>query len=122
MYKELFCQKCSKKGHIARVCRSGQRQRNPNVSSENQQHSIKQIAPTETDQKQQDPIYNLFNLSKQQSPSPMLLTVTAHGQRLSMEVDTGTSLSLISEKTYLTVWIDNHRPPCSPPILFTDLH
>ena len=39
--KELFCRKYSKKGHIARVYRSGQRQRNPNVSPENQQHSVK---------------------------------------------------------------------------------
>ena len=31
-----------------------------------------------------------------------------------MEVDTGASLSLISEKTYLSVWIDNDRPPLQP--------
>ena len=71
----------------------------------------------QTDQEQQDPIYNLVNLSKRQSPRPVLLTVTAHSQRLLMEVDTGASLSLISEKTYLSVWIDNDRPPCSSSIL-----
>ena len=52
----------------------------------------------------------------------MLLTVTAHGQRLLMEVDTGASLSLISEKTYLSVWIDNDKPLAAHQYLFTDLH
>lgn len=101
--KELYCRKCSKKGHIARVCHSVEsnvgRRRNPNA----QDHSVKQITSTGSEGLQ-DPTYNLFNLNnKHQSSNPILVTVTVHGQKLQMEVDTGASLSLISEEAYLSV-------------------
>ena len=109
--KELYCRKCSKKGHIARVCRNvgGNvgRRRSPNA----QDHAVKQITPMGSEE-QQDPTYNLFNLNnRHQASNPILVTVTAHGQELQMEVDTGASLSLISEEAYLSVWTDSNRPP-----------
>ena len=42
---------------------------------------------------------------------PILVNVEVDGQNLSMELDTGASVSLISEKTYLSSWTDRERPP-----------
>jgi len=65
-FKESFCQKSSKKGHIAKVCRSGQsdskRQRNTNVRSYTQAHGVNQVEPIKPKFEQQD-VYNLFNIN-----------------------------------------------------------
>ena len=76
-----------------------------------QPHRAKQVGSTEVEEEQPDPVYNLFNLNNKQSTNPVKLSLTVHGQSLVMEVDTGASLSLISEETYLTVWTGSNRPP-----------
>ena len=108
-FKESYCRKCSKKGHIARVCHSCQ----PNVNRQGaertptrpnkQPYGIKQVESTEAEEEQPDPVYNLFNLNNRQSTNLVKVNLTVHGQSLVMEIDTGASLSLISEKTYLSV-------------------
>jgi len=111
-FKESLYWKCSKKGHIAKVCRSEQsdskRQRNTNA----QAHGVNQVEPTKPRSEQQDLVYNLFNINNnQQSTKPVQVTVVVSGQSLLLEVDTGSALSLISENAYLSLWTDNDRPP-----------
>ena len=105
------------------VCRSCQ----PNVNRQGaertptktnkQPHGIKQVESTMAEEEQPDPVYNLFNLNNRQSTNPVKVNLTVHGQSLVMEIDTGASLSLISEKTYLSVWTDSNRPPYNPQVL-----
>ena len=122
-FKESYCRKCSKKGHIARSCRSRQNnvnrqgtERTPTRPSK-QPHGIKQVESTEAEEEQPDPVYNLFNLNNRQSTNPVKVSVTVHGQSLVMEIDIGASLSLNSEKTYLSVWTDSNSPPYNPQVL-----
>ena len=73
------------------------------MSNPEQSAAVKQITPTVSEE-QLDPTYNLFNLNnRHQMPKPILTTVTVQGQKLQMEVDTGASLSLISEEAYLSL-------------------
>jgi len=86
-FKESLCQKCSKKGHIAKVCRSGQSdskwQRNSNGRSNAQAHGINQVKPTKPRSEQQDLVYNLFNFNNnQQSTKPVQVTGVVNGQSL----------------------------------------
>ena len=43
--------------------------------------------------------YSLFN-TKRQSPAPILVTLQINGIDLKMELDTGATLSIISQQTY----------------------
>ena len=45
---------------------------------------------------------------------PLLVTVTVNDKELSMEVDTGAALSVISESTYRSTWPEDTRPPLKP--------
>ena len=44
----------------------------------------------------------------------MRVELTVNGASLTMEVDTGASVSLISEHTYRTTWTAAKRPPLQP--------
>ena len=46
--------------------------------------------------------------------NPLKVTVCANDADLTMEVDTGASVSVISEATYYSVWPDHCRPPLLP--------
>ena len=43
-----------------------------------------------------------------------MVSVLANNKDLSMEVDTGAALSVISESTYLSTWVSSERPPLKP--------
>ena len=67
------------------------------------------------EQPQQDE-YTLFNLSntQQTGTDPFKVNMNVNGCDLIMEVDTGASISLISENTYKTVWNVEKKPPIKP--------
>ena len=45
---------------------------------------------------------------------PLTVTVKANNCDLEMEVDTGASLSIISEATYQSLWAAESKPPLKP--------
>ena len=45
---------------------------------------------------------------------PMRVELTLNGASLTMEVDTGASVSLISENSYRTTWTAAKRPTLQP--------
>ena len=126
-FKEENCHFCGKKGHISRVCRSRQRQQHPaksRPSGANPEHDAKHVdvkgadastvpsgsteQPTDSSVVE-DPVYWTFQLSKQ-GTDPLLVTLSADQADLQMEIDTGASVSVISEDTYLSVWPGDQRP------------
>lgn len=65
----------------------------------------------------------MFQLSERTSDS-IRVTVEAQGKDLITEVDTGASLSLMSESTYLSTWLDTEHPllqPCCVHVLVKPL-
>ena len=48
------------------------------------------------------------------STPPIRVELTVNGAPLTMEVDTGASVSLISDQTYRTTWTAAKRPPLQP--------
>ena len=95
-FKEEECHDCGKKGHIGKVCRS--------------KKAGSSLGASKTALKVQDSIdvadtleYTLFPVSDQQA-KPVLTTVLVDGKELCMEVDTGASVSLVSEETFHKLW------------------
>ena len=81
-----FCNKC---GHIAKVCKSKKRQ----LPLSKPTHQVKQDPPDSVPSE-----YDLFTVPGQQS-KPFQVEVSVEGNPLTMEVDTGAAVSIISNKT-----------------------
>ena len=56
----------------------------------------------------------LYSISDTQRSKPLVITPRLNGTELKMEIDTGASLSLMSEETYHRVWEANSAPPLLP--------
>ena len=106
---EVTCNKCHKKGHIARACMSGSRQippggKAPNKQQSNQRpqhraHAIQGTDPDtpDTDSEESDslPLLRVGGKARQ----PIVVKLTVDGKDIPMEVDTGAAVSLISLAT-----------------------
>ena len=107
-FKEVLCRSCGKKGHIAKVCRS----------KPNPEHKRKGMKPKGTDRAHQIRCsspgeevgeYSLYSITgtgkRAYTVKPKL-----NGVELEMEIDTGATLSLISEETYCKLWQAHQTP------------
>ena len=101
-FKTVDCNHCGKRGHIARVCRSKARSA-----------SKKQFAPLNprTHQIELQPgLPRVRHVLLQYRPGRPL----AYETDVTMEVDTGAALSIISEEMYNRQWAKDNAPPLQP--------
>ena len=102
-FKEVDCHKCGKKGHIAKVCRSKQqKQPRPKGGASARSHMAHVLVSGEETDNETDGSYTMYKISGQNSES-LMVAVYINRAELRMEVDTGASASVVSEKTYRTV-------------------
>ena len=99
-FKETKCHQCGKVGHIKPVRRSRPMDKaNQTPTRWRNAHCVQDdmdIEPTKE--------YTLFNLTTNKHSYAFQVTVCVDGQDLAMEIDTGASLSLISEETQKSLW------------------
>ena len=117
-FKDVDCCRCGKKGHLAKVCHSSKKEDHNNQPHQNPRSVNKSLfktpfkynahsldhkpnphhSATVPEEDSQSTDYPLFTLPG--NVQPIVLTMEVNGSDLSMELDTGASLSLISEQTY----------------------
>ena len=88
-FREAICHACHKKGHLAKMCRSKQnRMQNIELQDEvEQEEEVPSILP-------------VHHIGKNCTNRPIMVEVKIAGRIVPMEVDTGSVVSIISEKTY----------------------
>ena len=102
-YKDAVCNYCHKKGHLAKVC-----QKLPQVvekkktvnkkTADKQQHSDAKWVQTESPNSDSDsdvPIYRIGS----KSSHPITVELEINKKKLTMEIDTGATVSIISDET-----------------------
>ena len=89
-FRDAECNFYKKKGHIAKVCRSRLKLQ--------KSHTHQLHTTDERDHKLQE--YSLFHTPGSRCSPLILISLKVNGVNLTMELDTGATLSLISEKTY----------------------
>ena len=104
-FKDSVCHHCKRKGHFARMCRAKQkgqgtpRPRSPQHSRGT--HYIQEGVDTSeaVTSGVEDNSYSLFTLTSKSS-RPYRIEIDIEGSVVALEIDTGASLSLMSERTY----------------------
>ena len=121
-FKSAICYTCRKLGHLARVCRSGPRVTNqPWYGGTARRRAASPrtnaLDATEGDQErsqremEQEEAYALNALRSKTEPIAIHLTI--NDRDLEMELDTGASVTIMSERTYRSLWpVD--PPPLAP--------
>ena len=110
-YRTAKCYNCSKVGHIASVCRS-----RPPVHREDRSKDVKSLGSSivTPDSSIKDNTYSLFSLpSTDHTRHPITLNVKLDGIPHLLELDTGASVSLISQSTFRKMWPDRNVQPSS---------
>ena len=93
-FKSECCHSCGKIGHIAKACLSRpQNKKSPATKSNKPVHNI-----TETAENSAESEYQLFVIQNPSS-NPLKTALLVEGQQLTMEIDTGAAISLVSEET-----------------------
>ena len=96
-FKEYKCHFCKKIGHLASVCRKKKQTTTGSPKNEQANH-IEQT----TDSSEDDVEYTLYHINSG-SNQPLVVDVKLNGIAHPMEVDTGASVSLMSEESFQTM-------------------
>jgi len=91
-FKDSTCHGCGKRGHILKACRS----RKKSESRASTKKGMHHVNVEETGKYQE---YGMFNLSSDRT-NPIEVTILIEQKSVVMEVDTGASLTVISENTF----------------------
>jgi len=104
-FRKERCHSCNKVGHIKRACKSGRSQldKHPPRKVRFVEESKQSAGSTQTTE------YGLFAVST--GTPPITVDLTIDSQRVSMELDTGSAVSLVSEETYRQLWSDRELQP-----------
>lgn len=88
-YKDYECHYCRKKGHLASVCRKKKRE------SQAQQEQTHQVVAELSDEEE----YAMYRIGSK-ATKPLIVGVKLNGIMTAMEVDTGASVSIMSEESF----------------------
>ena len=105
--KSVICHRCGKAGHLKKACRSIQKK---GVKEHRARPgSVRHVEESEQTEGTEEVILHVG--SRKRTP-PYIVTVEADGASLRMEVDTGSSVSLVSDTTFRKLWPERKLSDC----------
>ena len=98
-FKDVVCHKCGKKGHLKAVCRSKPR---GNAQRRGHPRHVRHIEETEIEGDSDVPEneLTLYHIGEKKNMPPLRVSVKLNEHTVDMELDTGASVSLMSETTF----------------------
>lgn len=96
--KDEVCRGCGKTGHLVRVCRNKSR-RKRQLYRKKPVHHLE-----ESPEEDSDDDCTLYSLNSASKPRPYMVSMDINDKSLQMEIDTGASLTLVSECTFRDFW------------------
>ena len=117
-FRTAQCHKCGKIGHIKKMCQSRKASRGGSTSNTRNSRQVpaqtrqnsnhKSVRAVQNETEGQTDEYPLHIVTSPAPTKPMMLEVTVNNQSVSMELDTGSAVSLVSEHTFKYKWPDTH--------------
>ena len=130
-FQKVQCHKCKKTGHIARACQSESRGQQPRAHNQpgqkkastraNAAHHVEsQMGQPDEDwtveeEEEDAELYTVHTVGRTPQAAPLETTVSINRKPVRMEVDTGAAVSLVSEKTFYSLWKKRVAPGLRKP-------
>ena len=105
-FRDAECHNCGKKGHIWKVCWS----KTKAAQHSGQSKPVHRTQEDTPDQAQECTLYPF----QDSTATPLQTTVIVEEREVLMEVDTGASVTVISEATLGSIWGTQPSPPLQP--------
>ncbi|XP_039543047.1 uncharacterized protein K02A2.6-like [Pimephales promelas] len=114
-FKKDKCYVCEKIGHIARACRNKSKQSGPTITGRSGKGVRPHRAFNVSDNNDSDEFEETFTLACVQTDAlkkvkPLTVELIVNGRLINFEIDTGCSVSLMSEEMYKVIWKDSEAP------------
>lgn len=105
-HKSTVCHSCKKRGHLARMCRTRSASQGRHNSLRDRPQKTHSVEAEEAES------YTLYPVKSPRTP-PIDVKVRVNNVDVMMELDTGASVTIISEQTYRKIWPQG-APPLQP--------
>ena len=112
-FKNEECFSCHNKGHTARKCRKKTRS-NQKPRQQNYEHQDRNNCIIVEEVSDDENILCLYKVSSQSSTKPVHVQLAINGTPTGMEIDTGASLTIVSEKVFDLIKSGNHQLNVQP--------
>ena len=112
-FHQSECRFCKKVGHIKRACRSKLKQDRARGNAD-QTHKLS-LSGEDSDNGRESETpdeYSMYHVRS--NHTPIMVTLKLNGAPISMELDTGAGISIVSKQTYNQLWPESRRPPLQP--------
>lgn len=97
-FKHEDCQSCNSKGHIAKVCKKKAPASHPEQNCRKQ--PVRYLELDDPAPNNHDDEFKLFQISEEKSEPSIMIPVKVNGEECSMELDTGATVSIMSEEAW----------------------
>ena len=103
-FKRAKCRNCGKQGHIAKICRAAPKGRLMDLPQG--RSSIKTVQQEEVRDEPLDAENEYLLFKFEDKKKSYTIIVDIDGRSVSMEIDTGASISIMSQESYKELWPD----------------
>ena len=110
-FKDVVCHECGKKGHLRNVCKSKSAGRTQGQQKQLSAKPVHLLEERVSEAEDTDENYDLYTINSASKPQPYKKNVEINGISIQLEIDTGASLTLISERTFQEYWPEVQLSP-----------
>ncbi|XP_064653028.1 uncharacterized protein K02A2.6-like [Lineus longissimus] len=100
-HKNTECNFCGKRGHLRKVCLTEKKGKPPPAQPKPTGKGVHLVNSAETHADEGYELFDLYHMKTTGSASAFVTKMTVNDRQLSMEIDTGAAVTLMSEKTFV---------------------